>query len=60
MKEDGRKHNGGHSTAGRKKATDPKRKIELWIENSIIEKNGGVCETKEKLLKFIKVLVYEQ
>ena len=54
IKIDGRKNNGGHSTAGRKKANDPKKRLELWIENSVIEKNGGVCETKEKLLKFIK------
>ena len=50
---DNRKNNGGHKNCGRKKSDDPKLRIEIYVKTSIIDKNGGVDETKTKLLNFI-------
>jgi len=55
MKTDNRKNNGGaRENAGRKSADDPKKRIEIWVKTSVINANGGKCETKEKLLKFLE------
>jgi len=50
---DKRKYNGGHKNCGRKKSDDPKLKVEIYVKTSIIDKNGGLEETKNKLKKFI-------
>ena len=53
IKIDKRTLNGGHKNCGRKKSDDPKLRIEIYVKTSIIDKNGGVDETKTKLLNFI-------
>lgn len=44
---------GARSNAGRKKSTDPKKPITVYVEQSKIEKAGGKDPLKTKLYKLI-------
>lgn len=39
---------------GRKKADDPKVRIDVWVHNSIVELNGGIEKSKKKVLTYLK------
>jgi hypothetical protein len=55
MKEDKRKNNGGlRSNSGRKPSADPKQRLTIWIEKSIIDKFGGLDNCKEICIETLK------
>lgn len=41
---------------GRKKTTDPKQQIDIYVQQSVIEQNGGKQQVKEKLTNYINNL----
>jgi len=42
-----KKQGGARTNAGRKPAIDPKVRLDIWVENSIVEQNGGKENCKE-------------
>lgn len=45
-----KKHGGKRQGSGRKPVADKKQAVFLYIQKSVIEKNGGTTELKRKLL----------
>jgi hypothetical protein len=49
-----KKHGGPRKGAGRKPVTDPKIQVNLFIEKSIFDANGGVDEIREACYHFLR------
>lgn len=39
---------------GRKKADDPKVRVDVWVHNSTIELNGGIENSKKKVITYLE------
>lgn len=48
------KHGGPRKGAGRKPVADPKIQVNLFIEKSIFDANGGVDEIRDACYTFLK------
>ena len=49
-----KKHGGSRTGAGRKPVTDPKIQVNLFIEKSIFDANGGVDEIRDLCYTLLK------
>ncbi len=49
-----KKHGGPRKGAGRKPVADPKIQVNLFIEKSIFDANGGVDEIRDACYEFLK------
>lgn len=47
-------HGGARQRAGRKPVADPKQTVTIYVEQSIIDANGGLDELKSELYLFSK------
>lgn len=39
---------------GRKKADDPKVRIDVWVHTSTVEQNGGIEKSKKKIISYLE------
>ena len=49
-----RTHGGARQRAGRKPVADPKQIVTIYVEQSIIDANGGMEEAKTESYLFLK------
>ena len=47
-------HGGARQRAGRKPVADPKQTVTIYVEQSIIDANGGLDESKFECYLFLK------
>lgn len=38
---------------GRKPVDDKKQEVKIWVKGSVIEKNGGMANSKEKAINYL-------
>lgn len=47
-------HGGARLKAGRKPVSDPKQTVTIYVEQSILEANNGIEESKIQMYQFLK------